>query len=516
MDSDTQLEIVINVGYTVQVLKTNGSSISGWPKTLSYPGEGAPAFGDIDGDGQGEIVVTGHGLTSDGYIYAFKKNGTTCSGFPINHGYSSRTPVLADIDFDGKMEIIVNKRLYPLGEEWIYRGTGVVYPGWPKPLNHVPASSAAVGDINNDGFPEIIAESYNSLYAWTRNGDSIPGFPFTMPNGDVNSYSSPVLADVDGDNNREIIFGTHVLGGGGYVYVLKNNGTILPGWPKYANYWIYGPPAVGFINGDNILDIAVGDQVMSMTPVDRVYAWNKNGTSLTGFPIVNLNAVNTQIVIADIDNDNYNEIIFDDNTQTTSDTSGQYFAYNHNGTLCAGWPLRLKGTSFFTTPALLDINRDNILEMVGAGMTGSGSSTFENVYLWSMGVPYNPAKITIPMWQYNTRHNGVYGDISLTEITNIHTEIPNNFTLYQNYPNPFNPTTKIKFIIPTLYKGGQGGVSLKIYNVLGSEIITLVNEQLSPGTYEVTFDGSNFSSGIYFYQLKAGEFFQSKKLILLK
>jgi photosystem II stability/assembly factor-like uncharacterized protein len=96
----------------------------------------------------------------------------------------------------------------------------------------------------------------------------------------------------------------------------------------------------------------------------------------------------------------------------------------------------------------------------------------------------------------------------------------NKFFLFQNYPNPFNPYTKIKFEIPPFYpplgKGGNGGVSLKIFDILGKEIQTLVNEQLSPGTYEVTFDGSNLPSGIYFYQLRSGEYLETKKLVLLK
>lgn len=86
MDGDAELEIVINIGYTVQALNPDGTSVPGWPKTLSsYAGEGAPAFGDIDGDGFGEIVVTNHGLTSGGFIYAFKRDGTPLTGFPINH-----------------------------------------------------------------------------------------------------------------------------------------------------------------------------------------------------------------------------------------------------------------------------------------------------------------------------------------------------------------------------------------------------------------------------------------------
>jgi hypothetical protein len=96
-------------------------------------------------------------------------------------------------------------------------------------------------------------------------------------------------------------------------------------------------------------------------------------------------------------------------------------------------------------------------------------------------------------------------------------EVPSAFRLEQNYPNPFNPTTKIKFDIAPLSRGA-GGVwtELKIYDITGREIQTLVNEKLNPGTYEVTFDGSNYASGVYFYQLKTGDFVQTKKLVLLK
>ncbi|HEY5125360.1 MAG TPA: T9SS type A sorting domain-containing protein [Ignavibacteria bacterium] len=95
--------------------------------------------------------------------------------------------------------------------------------------------------------------------------------------------------------------------------------------------------------------------------------------------------------------------------------------------------------------------------------------------------------------------------------------IPDKFLLYQNYPNPFNPTTKIRFEIP-LSKGGQRELysSLKVYDILGKEITTLINEKLNPGVYEADFDGSNFASGVYFYQLRYGDFVQMRKMILLK
>jgi Secretion system C-terminal sorting domain len=94
-----------------------------------------------------------------------------------------------------------------------------------------------------------------------------------------------------------------------------------------------------------------------------------------------------------------------------------------------------------------------------------------------------------------------------------------SFTLSQNYPNPFNPTTKIKFSIPSVIanevKQSQL-VSLKVYDILGNEIETLVNEEKSAGSYEVTWYAGQLPSSVYFYQLKAGEFIQTKKMVLLK
>src|SRR4030095_6491845 len=369
MDSDTDWEILYNSGSTVNAWNLDGSNVSGWPKTMSYQAQGAPSFGDIDGDGLGESVVGTASGSSNGIIYAFERDGSNVTGFPLTVGYTTRTIVLADVDNNGSMEIITNKRLSSAGEVYVYRGNGTVYPGWPKSINHVPASSCAVGDITGDGLAEIVAESYSSLYAWDRNGNIRAGFPFTMPNGDVNSYSSPVLADVDGDNIREIVFGTHYLSGGGYVYLLRNNGTIMSGWPKGVGYWIYGPPAVGYINNDNILDIAVGDQVLSPSPTDFVYAWDKNGAQLSGFPIGPLNAVNTQIILGDIDNDNMTELIFDDNSSTGG--FGKYLAYNHDGTQTSGWPISTSGTTFFYTPVLFDVNRNGILDISGGSSATS-------------------------------------------------------------------------------------------------------------------------------------------------
>ncbi len=119
--------------------------------------------------------------------------------------------------------------------------------------------------------------------------------------------------------------------------------------------------------------------------------------------------------------------------------------------------------------------------------------------------------------------NGVvYGDTTIPLGVNvINNSLPSNFSLSQNYPNPFNPQTKIKFSIPlsrgVTAEGGRGVfVSLIIYDLLGREVTTLVNEELKPGTYEVDWDGSNYSSGVYFYKLEAGDFTETKKMVLMK
>jgi len=103
-------------------------------------------------------------------------------------------------------------------------------------------------------------------------------------------------------------------------------------------------------------------------------------------------------------------------------------------------------------------------------------------------------------------------------INAISTKIPNGYHLSQNYPNPFNPNTKIRFQLPK-----SGFANMTVYDILGREIATLVNEELSPGTYEVNWDASNYSSGIYFYTLNAGEpsvdgqvYKETKKMLLIK
>lgn len=94
--------------------------------------------------------------------------------------------------------------------------------------------------------------------------------------------------------------------------------------------------------------------------------------------------------------------------------------------------------------------------------------------------------------------------------------IPQEFSLYQNYPNPFNPTTMIKFDVKSNGRREKAIINLSVYNVLGKQVAEIVNSELAPGTYEVSFDGSGLPSGVYYYRLTIGGFAETRKMVLLK
>jgi hypothetical protein len=132
-------------------------------------------------------------------------------------------------------------------------------------------------------------------------------------------------------------------------------------------------------------------------------------------------------------------------------------------------------------------------------------------------LPYNTSVNTFTHkgdYVYTGTSNGVWRmpkSVFLTGIKIISNSVPENFSLEQNYPNPFNAVTKIQFKVES-YKF----VKLIVFDLIGREVATLVNQELQPGTYEISLDAGNLTSGIYFYRLTARNFSETKKLILLK
>ena len=132
--------------------------------------------------------------------------------------------------------------------------------------------------------------------------------------------------------------------------------------------------------------------------------------------------------------------------------------------------------SAFTPPV-------NLSEVFQFKVVGEGTVYFDNWYFWKAS----------------------------TDITEIDNAVPTEFALEQNYPNPFNPSTSIRFSLPLANQ-----VQLKVYNMLGQEVATLLNEFKNAGSYEVSFDAANLPSGVYVYAITAGSFSAVKKMMLLK
>jgi hypothetical protein len=162
-----------------------------------------------------------------------------------------------------------------------------------------------------------------------------------------------------------------------------------------------------------------------------------------------------------------------------------------------------------------DANNGGVLKSTDGGLTWTQMSTS------GLGIyNFDTKRIGSNVYGYaNSSAGGIFGGTqvlkvsdALVGINQISELVPNEYSLSQNYPNPFNPAAKINYKLPiTNY------VSLKVYDVLGNEVFVLVNEKQNAGSYEVDFDGSNFSSGIYFYKLAVdGNNIDTKRMILLK
>jgi hypothetical protein len=146
--------------------------------------------------------------------------------------------------------------------------------------------------------------------------------------------------------------------------------------------------------------------------------------------------------------------------------------------------------------------------MVIAFKNGNGTTTSANIYSFTDNI----SGLNVNKLSYRLRQVDFNGQSQYSSIVLVDNLIPINYSVSQNFPNPFNPSTMIKYQLPQ-----NSFVSLKVYNSLGQEVGTLVNGMVNAGTYEVQFNASNLSSGVYYYIIKAGDnFVQTKKMIFIK
>jgi hypothetical protein len=153
-----------------------------------------------------------------------------------------------------------------------------------------------------------------------------------------------------------------------------------------------------------------------------------------------------------------------------------------------------------------EIQRKNEVGSHSVGFVdGKGTTTEQHSYL------FRDKNLLSGSYTYRLKQIDFDGSFSYSDEVEIEIDQPNVFYLGQNYPNPFNPSTNIKYSVPA-----DGNVTLKVYDILGKEVITLVDEFKQAGTFDVTFDGSSLSSGVYYYRLTSAEMTTTKKLMLTK
>ena len=538
MDGDGNLDVSVtnawgsysppNPPYVI-VWKLNGTYLPGFPVPLQ-PGQvqssadaGISAMGDIYGDEKLEIVCG----DENGYLYAFTHDGSSLTGFPVYYGASVGvfTPALADMDNDGKMDIaVISHGWYsPYGNALLhlYKVTSngpIEFPGYPIDLQRGASNSPAIGDIDGDGKREVVVATGGAadssvlakINVYSDSGQVMSGFPWII--GKNSAGNSPSLYDLDNDGTLEILIRVKPDNNVNGIYAINHNGAIVEEFPFPITYGNSSAcVAVGDMDGDNVPELAYGG--VQAVDSGKVWVYDLSGSLLPGFPAkVFRTWVDGSVAIADIDGDGLGDVVC--GTNGTVSKPGLICAFNHLGQMLPDFPLSPGNpiiNSFETHPTLVDIDGDGDTEIF-AGRTDKyvyGWDTqgiFDSMYAWTT-------------FKGNAARTG--GQLVSPYLVSIKDDISGNlvaqFDLAQNYPNPFNPSTNIRYRIPFLGGDEKGGlITLKVYDILGNEIATLINENKPAGEYEVKFHASRLSSGIYLYRITANSFNRTRKMILMK
>jgi hypothetical protein len=542
---------------------TNPPQAAGWPIEMMISTTSSPAVGDIDGDGDKEIVV------GNQYVYAWHHDGTeVCDGDqnPETWGILSTAGdvftgaiTLARLDGIPGLDIVAadifTKSVYCMNHN------GEQLPGWPRGGENDFRAAPVAGDLDGDGVFEIVAvDTRGVIYAWNVDGsevidgDSDPlttGVFFRTP-ATIVHYHTPALCDIDADGRDEIVLGTragaiYALNGdgsdvpgwpftfsgetagsvsvgdvdddgapeivchgrSGKVYLLNHDGTVASGWPR--NVAIDQPyfcpsPALADFDGDGPLEIVV---VGYMAAATRLYVIKENAQIYPGWPVQFNTSVSAECspTVADIDGDGSLDIV-------VGDESRYLYAFDINGSMLDGFPVATKD-AVRATPFLDDVDKDGDIDMILAGWD-------KNLYVWDLTGVYDRSLAPWPTFRANVHRNGEKDYDVPTGVGGISTRPSDKPIstprLVQNRPNPFGLATTISFYVTD---GAPKSVSLKIYDVSGALVATLVDGTLPPGRHDVLWEGKDdrgkrVATGLYFYRLRERDFVSTRKLLLVR
>jgi len=490
IDGDGTLEIVVaSVDGATYAWKGDGSPYfserpTGW---FAQAGIGdsiysSVALGDLDGDGLLETVVG----SEQGRVYAwhsFDADGDTLAdpvaGFPIatiGLGAVRSSPALADIDGDGRDEIVVgadDMRLYVWELEPV--DTLRAVPGFPVDLGGEVRSSPTVVDVDDDPELEVAVLSGDGrLFLIDADGTVLDGWPAIAPSL-LLSQSSTVVGDMDGNGSLEVIAVT----GGGRVYSLSVSGDLRAGWPMGIEENVKTDPALADVDGDGYLEVA-------LTTPNEIVVLNHNGSFASGWPVVEADSIvfGSSVVIGDVDGDREVDLV-------CGTSSGEIHAWRSDGREVSGFPVAAGG-AVTSCPILGDIDADGVRELVACTESGW-------VYAWDLGVTEDTLTLPWGMYRADPGHRGILHGRFTPDPPAYAGDLLPSESLF-NYPNPaYGDETTIRYFL-----GRPAEVTITIYNLAGDLVAQMDGEAAQPPQEcETVWDLSDVASGVYICRVEA-------------